>query len=100
MTHDCFAIVTPGFESVVASELRAIGADSPAAEPGGVVFRAGDTTLLDANLWLRAATRVIVRIAGFRAKSFAELERHGDKVPWRQFVAPRSRVTFRVTCRK
>jgi putative N6-adenine-specific DNA methylase len=100
MTHDCFAIVTPGFEEVVESELRSIGATSPVAEPGGVAFRAGDATLLDANLRLRAATRVIVRIATFRAKSFAELERHGAKVPWRQFVAPRSRVTFRVTCRK
>jgi putative N6-adenine-specific DNA methylase len=100
MTRDCFAIVTPGFEPVVESELRALGADSPVAEPGGVAFRAGDATLLDANLWLRAATRVIVRIGTFRAKSFAELERHGAKVPWRQFVAPRSRVTFRVTCRK
>jgi putative N6-adenine-specific DNA methylase len=98
--HDCFAIVTPGFEPVVESELREIGAESPTAEPGGVAFLATDSTLLDANLWLRAATRVIVRIASFRAKSFAELERHGAKVPWRQFVAKGSRVTFRVTCRK
>jgi putative N6-adenine-specific DNA methylase len=99
-SRDCFAIVTPGFEPVVEAELKALGAAAPVAEPGGVAFSGNDRLLFDANLWLRAATRVVVRIASFRAKSFAELERHANKVPWRDFVAPKSRVSFRVTCRK
>jgi putative N6-adenine-specific DNA methylase len=63
--RSCFAIVTPGFEPVVTAELRALGVESPTAEAGGVSFTATDRALFDANLWLRAATRIIVRVATF-----------------------------------
>ncbi len=99
-THAGFAIVAPGFEPVVESELRAIGAADAAAEPGGVTFSADDALLLDANLRLRAATRIVVRIAEFTAKSFAELERRAKPIPWKRYVAKGTRVAFRVTCKK
>ena len=98
--RDCFAIATPGFESVVEQELRALGIDSAHAEEGGVAFRADDRGLFAANLHLRAASRVLVRIAEFTAKSFAELERRAKPIAWKPFVPARSRVTFRVTCKK
>ena len=98
--RSCFAIVTPGFEGVVAGELRALGAASPATETGGVSFEADDRLLFDANLNLRTATRVVVRIASFKAKSFAELERKAKQVPWTSFVAAGGRAAFRVTCHK
>lgn len=98
--HEAFAIVTPGFEPVVEAELRALGATDAAAEPGGVTFSADDALLLDANLRLRAATRVVVRIAEFTAKSFSELERRAKPVPWKRYVAPGTHVGFRVTCKK
>lgn len=56
--------------------------------------------LYAANLWLRTASRVLVRVASFRAKAFYELERRANKVPWERFVGPGQRVRFRVTCRK
>ena len=56
--------------------------------------------LYAANLWLRTASRVLVRAATFRARAFVELERRANKVPWERFVAPGQRVRFRVTCRK
>lgn len=98
--HEAFAIVTPGFEPVVEAELRALGADNAAAEPGGVTFGADDALLLDANIRLRAASRVVVRIAEFTAKSFAELERRAKPIPWKRYVANGTRVAFRVTCKK
>lgn len=99
-TRNCFAVATPGVESVVAAELRAMGIEPGEAEGGGVPFIADDRALFDANLRLRSATRVIVRVAVFRAKSFAELERHAKKISWSEFVGPGGRVSFRVTCRK
>jgi putative N6-adenine-specific DNA methylase len=53
-----------------------------------------------ANLWLRTASRVVVRAATFRARTFIELERHGKKVPWERWVARGRRVRLRVTSKK
>jgi putative N6-adenine-specific DNA methylase len=84
---------------LVAAELRALG-ESPKIEEGGVAWRGDATSLCRANLWLRTASRVVVRIARFRAEAFHELERHARRISWEQFVAPGGAVRFRVTCRK
>jgi len=84
----------------VAAELSALGVRAPAPEPGGVAFAGGVADVWRANLWLRTASRVVVRVSEFRATAFYELERHARRVPWERFVAPGERVRFRVTCRK
>jgi len=95
-TLDGFAIAAPGFEPLVAKEMRALDI-SARVEEGGVGFRGSLQTIARANLWLRTASRVIVRVAAFRAQAFHELERLGRAVPWERFVAPGSAVHFRVT---
>lgn len=96
----CFAVATPGFEPVVARELAALGIVPRAPEAGGVSFPADDATLFAANLHLRAASRVLVRVASFTAKNFAELERRAKTIPWKSYVRPDGAVAFRVTCKK
>jgi putative N6-adenine-specific DNA methylase len=49
---------------------------------------------------MRTASRVIVRIAEFRATAFHELEKLSRTVNWDEFVAPGSAVKMRVTCKK
>jgi putative N6-adenine-specific DNA methylase len=95
----CFAVVTPGFEGVAEAELRALGVDDVVAEEGGVSFTATDAGLFRANLWLRSAARVIVRVAEFPARTFADLERRAKRVEWARY-ATGGQVAFRVTCRK
>jgi putative N6-adenine-specific DNA methylase len=56
--------------------------------------------VLTANLGLRIASRVLVRVAEFDARSFMELERWGRRIPWRQVIGPGATVRFRVTCKK
>ncbi|MDA1082272.1 MAG: THUMP domain-containing protein [Gemmatimonadetes bacterium] len=92
--------MTPGFEPVVARELATLGIAPRDPEAGGVAFRADAANLFRANLHLRAASRVLVRVAAFSAKSFAELERRAKVVPWKAYARPDARITFRVTCRK
>ena len=53
-----------------------------------------------ANLHLRTASRVLMRVAEFEATAFHELERHARKLPWELFLTPGRRVRWRVTCRK
>lgn len=98
--RDCFAIVTPGFEAVVAAELRALALADVAPVEGGVTFRAGDEGLIAANLHVRAATRIVVRVAEFTAKSFAELERRTKSVKWGLHLGATGDAAFRVTCKK
>jgi putative N6-adenine-specific DNA methylase len=98
--RDCYAIVAPGLEQLAAAELRAMGIEPGAIEPGGVGFAAADPRIFEANLRLRTVSRIIVRIAGFRATAFHELERLARTVRWDEFVAPGAAVRLRVTCRK
>jgi putative N6-adenine-specific DNA methylase len=101
---ECFAAAAPGLESLVAAELRAVGELQSVAvgetEPGGVSFRADRAGVYAANLHLRIASRVLVRIGAFHASAFHELERHAARLPWREFVASGRPVAFRVTSRK
>lgn len=97
--RSCFAVVPPGLERVAAAEMEAIGL-SCAAGPGGVAFDADDAALAAANLLLRVPSRILVRLATFRARSFAELERKANTVPWGAYVTPARPTTLRVTCRK
>jgi putative N6-adenine-specific DNA methylase len=101
---ECFAVAAPGLEPLVAEELRALGELQSLvvgeSAPGGVSFRAGRAGLYAANLHLRIASRVLVRIGLFHASAFHELERHAARLPWREFAAPGRPVAFRVTSRK
>ena len=96
----CYAIVAPGLEQLTADELRTIGITPGAIEPGGVEFSTDDAGVLTANLRLRTVSRVIVRIAEFRATAFHELERLARTVRWEEFVAPGAAARLRTTCRK
>ena len=98
--HHAFAVAAPGLEPITAAELRALRLTRPHIVEGGVEFTASRDQLYTANLHLRTASRVIVRLASFHASSFAELERRGRTVPWASILAPRQPVRLRVTCNK
>ena len=56
--------------------------------------------MMRANLWLRAASRVVIRVAQFKSTAFFELEKRAKKIPWAQFLAPGQPAVFRVTAKK
>lgn len=97
--EEIFAVTAPGLEPVTAGELRRLGIEA-VAEPGGVGWTGGVEELYAANLHLRTASRVLVRVAEFQAKSFFELERKATKVPWGRFLTEGRPVRWRVTTRK
>jgi len=98
-TFDAYAAVAPGLETLVAAELKSLGV-VPRLEVGGVEFKGSLEAIARANLWLRTASRVIVRSAAFRAQAFHELERLARAVPWERWVTPGAPVRFRITSRK
>jgi putative N6-adenine-specific DNA methylase len=95
----CFAIAAPGLEPLLEAELRELGIKGTAV-PGGVEWTGSESSVALANLGSRIASRVVVRIGEFSARSFFELERHAKKVEWRSYLAPNAAVQFRVTAKK
>ncbi len=98
--RSCYAITAPGLEGLTASELSALGIPVQDREPGGVTFLVGTAQLYAANLRLRTASRVVVRLATFPARAFYELERKAKRVPWEAYVARGGVAQFHVTSRK
>lgn len=98
--RDALIITAPGLERLTLNELAALGIASAADEPGAVVAALSPADMMRANLHLRTASRIVVRLAEFKALTFADVERHAKRVPWETVVTPGSRVRFRVTCRK
>jgi putative N6-adenine-specific DNA methylase len=97
---DLYSITAPGLERVTASELATLGVTPKGQSHGGIHWQGSARDLYNANLWLRTASRLVVRVASFHAGSFAELERRAKRIPWGRFVRARDRVRFRVACHK
>src|SRR5467141_3133339 len=95
-----FAVCAPGLPPVTAEEVRALGLQERAL-PGGVEVQGDLPEAMRLNLWLRTASRVILRLGEpFRATAFPELVRKASALPWERFVRKGTSVAFRVTCRK
>lgn len=79
--------------------MKALG-EQPRIEDGGVAWRGDLRSIIRANLWLRCASRVLLRFAAFRATAFFELEKRAKRLPWAEFLAPNEAADFRVTAHK
>ncbi|RUM88731.1 MAG: class I SAM-dependent RNA methyltransferase [Thermodesulfatator sp.] len=90
------AVSPPGLEGFVAQELRALGLSGKVIE-GGVLFQGGWREMLQAHLWLRVASRILLRLARFKVKTFAELKGRARKIPWECWIPEGFRVRLRVT---
>ncbi|CAN0577909.1 unnamed protein product, partial [Ectocarpus sp. 12 AP-2014] len=97
---EIFLSGTPGLEDVLADEARAAGFDDAVAVPGGVTLHGGWPEVWRANLRIRGATRVLVRLAEFRAMHLAQLDKRVRRVDWASVIGAERAVTVETTCRK
>jgi putative N6-adenine-specific DNA methylase len=65
-----------------------------------VVFQGGLEELYKANLHLRTASRVLVRLGDFYAAAFSELRKKAGRLAWERFLTPGQPVLLHVTCHK
>ncbi len=98
--HDCAAICTPGLEPFVEAELRALKLKPRSSGSGVVPFSATNRQLYAANLWLRTASRVLIRIARFKATDFAHLQSHAAGIDWHRWIPEGHAPEFRVSATK
>ena len=110
-----FAVCSPGLEPFAAHELYQSGLmggySFPRSETfptesgysyelGGIEFQGSLHTVYRANLYLRTASRVLVRLGQFYAAEFPELRRKAGRLPWENYLTPERPIAFRVTCQK
>lgn len=92
-----FAVTPPGLEGGCAGELTSLGMAEVRCVAGGVEFAGDLRDLYRANLWLRSASRVLVRIGEFRCRDFPEFFRRGVRLPWGRFIRPGTPVEVRAS---
>ena len=93
-----FVVVAPGFEQVCAQELINLGIQPTNIEHGGIKFSGGLAELYRANLWLRSAGRIMVRLGELSARDFPALFKRLVRLPWGRFVKPGTACDIRVVC--
>ena len=86
-SHAFFAVTAPGVEDLARAELAALGLEGLAV-PGGVEFtgRLHDAYL--ANLHLRTAGRILMRLTAVTTTHFSELEQQAADIPWELYLRP------------
>ncbi len=97
---DAVAVCPVGLEAACAAELTALKYKIGTPTAGLVPFRGSTRAVYETNLWLRTATRVLVRVARFRATDFDHLERRMGEVDLSPYLAAGVAPRFRVTARK
>lgn len=75
-----------GLEALVAKEVRDLGFENVVVENGKVIFDTDEKGLCKANLWLRTADRVKVKVGEFKATSFEELFEKTKALPWADYI--------------
>ncbi|MCU0604991.1 MAG: hypothetical protein MUC33_20285 [Desulfobacterales bacterium] len=94
--HDFFAVTTPGGEALTVAELAALGL-RPRSVAGGVEFAGRLHDAYRANLNLRTAGRVLMRIHSIRAAAFRSLEKAAAEFAWELFIPARMPIRLHVT---
>lgn len=83
---ELIATATFGLEAVVAQEVRALGYEDVKVDNGKVTFTADISAIPRANLWLRTADRVRLKMGEFRATTFDELFEKTKALPWSDWL--------------
>ena len=95
-----FAPCVPGFEDVLEREVAALPEVTlQGGERGGVSFGGPLDTLYHANLHLRTAHRVLLRIDDFLAQSYPALFDRVSRVPWELYLGFNPAYSLRVSAK-
>ena len=96
-TFDLIAACAFGLEAVVRRELEQMGIASIIGESGRIHFQGNAATVCQANLWLRTADRILIRVAEFPAADFDALFETTKQINWGNLLP--SDASFPVTGR-
>jgi len=75
-----------GIESVAAKEIRSLGYEGIKVEDGKVTFIGDISAICKANMWIRSAERIYVKVGEFEASTFDELFEGVKSLPWEEWI--------------
>lgn len=84
-----FEIVVPchfGLESVLKKEILDLGYDITEVVDGRITFFGDADAVCRANICLRSAERVLIKVGGFHAESFEDLFQGTKALPWEEYI--------------
>lgn len=87
-----FATCAPGIEPLLFAEARALKLPKLEQQTGGVYFEGSLADAARANLWLRTAVRVLMRLTRFQAAAADELFRGASAIDWSRFLEPEGKL--------
>jgi len=84
--YTIIASATMGLESIVASELKELGYKGVQTFNGRVEFEGTAKDIVNANISLRTADRVFIKVGEFKAFKWDEYFEKVKKIPWEKYI--------------
>ncbi len=84
-----YELVAPchfGLEAVLKREIIDLGYDVSQVEDGRVTFLGNEEAVCRANVFLRTAERILIKIGSFHAETFEELFQGTKSLPWEEYI--------------
>ncbi|MFK7875553.1 MAG: class I SAM-dependent RNA methyltransferase, partial [Paracoccaceae bacterium] len=97
---EIFLVTAPGLEHHLAAEATGLGLNVTDCSPGGVTLNGTQKDVVIANMHLRGAVRVLVRLTSFRAMHLAQLDKRARKLPWADWLRADVPLKVDAVCRK
>lgn len=85
-TYELIAPCHFGLESVLKKEIYELGYEIISVEDGKVTFEGDAEAICRANINLRTAERVLLKVGQFNAVTFTELFDQTKELPWEEFI--------------
>ncbi len=85
-SYNLIATATFGLEAVVAREVKQLGYADASIDNAYINFSGDAATICRANLWLRSADRVLLKIGQFSALTYDELFEGTKALPWEEWL--------------
>jgi putative N6-adenine-specific DNA methylase len=94
-----FAVTAPGLEPLCLQEMQALSLSTSkkSVTTGGVTFAGHLQDCYRANLCLRTANRILMRINAFKASNFRTLEKNLSQFPWELYLQPGTLPGLQIT---
>ncbi len=84
--YDLIAPCHFGMEAVLKKEIIELGYDVSEVSDGRVTFVGDEEALCRANVFLRTAERVLIKIGRFTAETYEELFQGTKALPWEEYI--------------
>lgn len=84
-----FELIAPchfGMEAVLKKEITELGYDITETADGRLTFYGDEEAVCRANIFLRTAERILIKVGSFHAESFEELFQGIKSLPWEDYI--------------